>query len=336
MIFQHNRAKSSKKVNQLMRVLLIGSGAVGLSLASALYKSNVNVDIIARNETAEAIRKNGIERCGILGDVRVIPDKIRIFETIESADSGYNFIINSAKTTGNKDIAKGLENRRADILSSDGLMVLFQNGYGNEQAFLEAFDECRIYSASLAIGFRRPKPYISEVTVITSPVEIGSIFAAPSNACEKLAEAINSGGIPAGVTGEIDKILWKKLLYNCALNPLSAILRISYGGLVESESSKNLMENIIDEIFVVMLASGHKSFWEDSQSYKKDFFETILPPTYGHRSSTLQDIERRIPTEIDSLNGAVVRLGEKYHIETPCNSVITQIIKSLECHYGAK
>jgi len=318
-----------------MKVLLIGCGAVGLSLASALYKSNVDVDLIARGETAEAIRNNGIERCGILGNVFVEPDKIRVFEKIENAEGGYDFIINSAKTTGNADIAKGLADRKSNILSSNGIMVLFQNGYGNEQAFTDVFNMSRIYHASLAIGFRRPKPNISEVTVITSPVSIGSIFASPFEACEKLAEAINLGGIPAGVTDEIDKILWTKLLYNCALNPLSAILRTSYGGLIKSESSISLMEKIIDEIFEVMHAAGHESFWEDSRSYKKDFFEKILPPTLGHRSSTLQDIERRLPTEIDSLNGAVVRMGEKFKIKTPCNSVITQIIKSAESLYEA-
>ena len=58
-----------------------------------------------------------------------------------------------------------------------------------------------------------------------------------------------------------------------------------------------------------MCASGHETFWKDADSYIKDFFDKILPPTYGHRSSTLQDIERKIPTEIDSMNGAVVTMG---------------------------
>lgn len=127
--------------------------------------------------------------------------------------------------------------------------------------------------------------------------------------------------------------MWAKLLYNCALNPLSAILGVNYGGLIKSESGIQLFCQIIDEIFAVMNASGHSTFWLDAESYKKDFFENTLPPTYAHRSSTLQDMERKIPTEIDSLNGAVVRIGEAYHIPAPCNAVITRMIKSAESLY---
>lgn len=319
-----------------MKVLIIGCGAVGLSVASALYISDVVIDIIARGETAEAIRKNGIERCGVLGNVTVPPNKIRVFEKIEDAGGGYDFIINSAKTTGNADIAESLAVRKDDIISPGGLVVLFQNGYGNELKFTDVFEKQRIIHASLTIGFRRPKAFVSEVTVFKAPIAVGSLFGQTPEGCRKLAEAIERGGIPCSMTNEIGKTLWAKLLYNCALNPLSAILGSNYGGLIKSESSISLMEGIIDEIFAVMRAGGYETFWEDAETYKKEFFEKILPPTYEHRSSTLQDIERKIPTEIDSLNGAVVRMGEKLKIETPCNTVITKIIKSMEGLYDLK
>jgi len=320
---------------EIMKVLIIGCGAVGLSLASALYKSDIDVELAARDQTAEAIRQNGIERRGILGHVVIPPGKIRVLEKIANAESGYDFIIISTKATGNADIAASLATRKKDILNDQGLIVLFQNGYGNELAFTDIFSSHRIYHASFAIGFKRPKPNISEATVITTPISIGSIFGEPAEACEKLVEAIAQGGIPCYLTNEIGKTLWAKLLYNCALNPLSAILGINYGGLIKSESSISIMKNIINEIFAVMQAAGYETFWPDAKSYQKEFFAKILPPTYGHRSSTLQDIERKIPTEIDSLNGAVVRMGKMFHIETPCNTVITQIIKSLEGLYDA-
>ena len=316
-----------------MKVLLVGCGAVGLSLASALYTSDVETDLIARGETAEAIRKNGIERHGILGQAAIGPGKIRIFDTIDNAAGGYDFIIISAKATANADIAESLSNRKDDILSADGCIVLYQNGYGNEQAFTKIFEPGQIYHASFAIGFKRPVPYISEVTVITAPISIGSIFGCRAEACKKLAEAIDQGGIPCKLTNEIDKTLWAKLLYNCTLNPLSAILGTNYGGLLKSESSISLVEGIISEVFAVMQASGHETFWQDAAAYKKDFFEKILPPTYGHRASTLQDIERKIPTEIDSLNGAIVKMGQRLNVDTPRNKVITQIIKSIEALY---
>lgn len=316
-----------------MKILMIGCGAVGLSLASALYESNVETDLVARGKTAEAIRKNGMERCGLFGHVAIAPDKIRVYDRIEETGTGYDFLLNCAKTTGNAAIAESLSRRKADILGDKGRLVLFQNGFGNEQAFAGILDRHRIYHASLAIGFRRTKPNVSEVTVMSQPVTIGSIFGDPAEACENLADAIRRGGIPCRVTDEIGKTLWAKLLYNCALNPLGAILKTSYGGLVKSGSSISLIETIIEEIFAVMHAAGYETFWKDSASYKREFFEKILPPTYGHRSSTLQDMERGIPTEIDSLNGAVVKLGERLQIATPCNTVITRIIKAAESLY---
>lgn len=313
-----------------MKVLLVGCGAVGLSLASALYKSKVDLEIIARGVTAEALSENGIERRGLLGHVVIPPDEIRSYDKIEATESRYDFIIVSAKATANADIASCLARRKNDILAPDGRLILCQNGYGNEQAYSAIFDTSRIYHASFAIGFKRLEPYISEVTVITSPVSIGSIFGGPANACAKLANAIDLGGIPCVLTDEIDKTLWAKLLYNCTLNPLSAILGTDYGGLVRSNSSISLMEGIISEVFMVMHAAGHETFWKDAQSYIKDFFERILPPTYRHRSSTLQDIERQTPTEINSLNGAIVRMGEQLNIETPRNEMLTKIIRAME------
>jgi 2-dehydropantoate 2-reductase len=317
-----------------MKVLIIGCGAVGIATASALCNSDVETDLVARGTTAQSIRNNGIERYGLFGHVVVPANRLRVFNSVEEAGAGYDFVIISAKTTGNADIATGIAKRKTDILNSNGLIMLFQNGYGNEQVFKGIFDLQRIYHVSFAIGFQRPQPNISEVTVFSKPVSIGSIFGALAEAAANLADAIKNGGIPCEVTNEIGKTLWAKLLYNCALNPLSAILRVNYGGLAKSDSSIAIISNIIDEIFTVMHAAGCETFWKDSESYKKEFFEKILPPTYEHRSSTLQDIERKIPTEIDSLNGAVVRIGSEYHIETPYNKIIVQMIKSVESLYN--
>lgn len=319
-----------------MKVLLVGCGAVGLSLASALYTAGADTHLIVRGETAKAIENNGITRRGILGDALIPPEHLHLFDSIENTPGCYDFVINSTKATANGDIAARLARRQNDILAPGGRFVICQNGYGNERSFTDTFRTEQIYHASFAIGFRRPEPHISEVTVITSPVSIGSIFGTPAEICAPLAAAIDAGGIPCGVSEEIDKTLWAKLLYNCTLNPLSAILSTSYGGLIKSGSTIDLMTDIIREIFAVMHAGGHQTFWKDAQAYTTDFFDRILPPTYGHRSSTLQDIERKIPTEIDSLNGAVVQMGRTLGIETPRNTVMTQMIKAIEALYDTR
>lgn len=120
------------------------------------------------------------------------------------------------------------------------------------------------------------------------------------------------------------------MLYNCALNPLGTILDVNYGKLTENEYSKEIMDRIIDEIFDVINASEYETFWDNSEEYKKIFYNKLVPDTYEHISSTHQDVKRKIKTEIDSLNGSVIRLAETYGIDVSTNRIIYNLIKSIE------
>lgn len=316
-----------------MRVLLIGCGAVGLSLVAALHQAGAQVDLVARGETARAIREGGIERRGILAHAWVPPGSVGLAERPEEVPGGYDYVLISTKVTGNAELAAGFSLRKKDLLRGAGRLVLFQNGYGNERPFAGLFEPSRIFHAYIPIGFRRVRPNVSEVTVLKAPMDMGSLCGAPGAACAALAEALDRGGIPCRIDDQLGKTQWSKLLYNCTLNALGAILRTDYGGLVKSEDSVDIMRGIIREIFAVMQAGGYETFWPDAAAYEEEFFSRILPPTYGHRSSTLQDIERRLPTEIDSLNGAIAGLGRSLGVETPCNTFVTQIIRAMERLY---
>jgi 2-dehydropantoate 2-reductase len=107
-----------------------------------------------------------------------------------------------------------------------------------------------------------------------------------------------------------------KNLYNSTLNPLGAVLRVPYGKLAESRHATQIMNRLIEEIFGVMRRRLFHLL-ADAETYQKEFYGKILPPTYGHRSSTLQDVERKVKTEIESLNGLVVRLGDQYGRKSP-------------------
>lgn len=93
------------------------------------------------------------------------------------------------------------------------------------------------------------------------------------------------------------------------------------------------MDKVIEEIFEVIKASNNTTYWENAEEYKKEFYEKLVPSTFEHRASTLQDIERKMKTEIDTLTGSIIKLGKEYGIETPYNIVIYNIIKSLEFNF---
>lgn len=120
------------------------------------------------------------------------------------------------------------------------------------------------------------------------------------------------------------------MLYNTTLNPLGAILDMSYGELAATEHIVDIMNDLIKETFAVIDAAGYKTFWKTPKEYMDVFYGKLVPDTVAHRASTLQDIEKRQKTEIDTLNGCVQKLGRKYGVKTPTHDMIVEMIKGIE------
>ncbi|WP_405291393.1 ketopantoate reductase family protein [Methanobrevibacter sp.] len=316
-----------------MNILVIGSGAVGIGLAASMLSQGADISIFARDKTAKAIKENGIKRCGLFTHYEFTSDEVNVYETYEEIPKDtFEYVFITSKTTANDDISKKLNTHR-DILKEDFKIIIFQNGFGNDTAYLRFFDKAQVFSARVITGFTRPERHISEVTVYTEPLLIGSLQKQDPSELQPIADMITSSGIQCKLTDEVDKYLWAKMLYNCALNPLGAILDVNYGKLTENEYSKQLMDSIIDEIFDVIKASGYKTLWENSQEYKDIFYSKLVPDTYNHYSSTHQDIKRKIKTEIDSLTGKVIELGEANKVDVGTNKIIYNLIKSIESDF---
>lgn len=316
-----------------MEVLLLGSGAVGIGIAASIYDAGYNVDFVAKGKTNEKIKAGGIKRKGIFKGVYIPPEKIITYESISDiANKKYDYVLICTKSISNADTAKELEKCNY-VMKDNGSIVIFQNGWGNDEEFMKYFDKSQIYSARVITGFTRPEENISEVTVHAEPILIGSLYGEELDKADPLVKAIRDGGIPCEITREIEKALWAKMLYNCTLNPLGAVLGVEYGRLTESENSIHIMNGIIDEIFSLMKAAGYQTYWKGPEEYKKVFYGQLIPNTYRHRSSTLQDIEKKVKTEIDSLSGCLVRLGKKHNISVPNNTMIYNMIKALESYF---
>jgi 2-dehydropantoate 2-reductase len=313
-----------------MRALIYGGGSVGLGLASCLLKSGCPVDIIAREKTVWSLRKDGLLRTGIFGEYHAEPSKFGCNASLNELDEQtYDYVLVCTKSFDSFQAAKDLHEHKF-ISSEKTKVVLFQNGWGNAEAFTSFFDEQTVYTARVITGFRRHKPNEVEITVHADSIHIGSLFGAGLSVVQDLAEAINKGGIPCQTTGRIGKDIWAKMLYNCALNPLGAILDVPYGTLAEHESTRTIMNGIVEEVFAVMTKAGYETHWESVKDFLEVFYGKLVPDTAGHKSSTLQDITAKKTTEIDALNGAVVKLAGKFHIPVPCNSIVYNIIKFIE------
>ena len=316
-----------------MNILIIGAGSVGIGIATSLLSQDADISILARGETAKAIKENGIKRTGLFTNYSFTKDEVTVYEDyVEIPKNEFYFILITSKTTANEDISTKL-NENKDILKENCKILIIQNGFGNDKPYLRYFSKNQVYCARIITGFTRPERHISEVTVYTEPLLLGSLQGENPKCLSPIAEMITKSGIKCELTEEVDKYLWAKMLYNCTLNPLGAILNVNYGKLTENPYSKELMDNIIDEIFEVINASEYETLWDNSDEYRDIFYSKLVPDTYNHYSSTHQDIQRKIKTEIDSLTGTVIELGEKYNIDVSCNKIIYNLIKSIESEF---
>lgn len=313
-----------------MRVLIYGGGAVGLGIASCLLRSEIRVDIVAREDTVTALKSAGLVRTGIFGPVRAEPESFGCCRSLAESHGGpYDFILVCTKCFDSAFAAADLARHR-DRIGDDAGIVLFQNGWGSAQAFCAHFDRDQVYHARVITGFRRHRPNEVEITVHADAIHIGSLFSGDLSAVESLCRAIDVGGISCRKTEDIEKDLWAKMLYNCALNPLGAILRVPYGALAAQTTTRELMNRLVHEVFEVMTVAGYVTHWTHPRDFLEVFYGMLVPDTAGHRSSMLQDIVAGKQTEVDALNGAVIRLAEEHGLDVPHNRAVYNLVKFIE------
>jgi 2-dehydropantoate 2-reductase len=317
-----------------LNILIYGGGAVGLGIASCLIKSEQHVDILARKQTADSLKKEGLIRSGIFGTFRAEKDRFQVVESLPQIISrkAYDYILVCTKSFDSPKVGENLA-ENPHVFGEDTAIILCQNGWGNAEMLSPFFDEKNLFNARVITGFSRPKPNHVEITVHVDAIRMGSIYNKNLDSLKSICESIAKGGIPCEISYRIIRDIWAKMLYNCALNPLGAIFNVPYGKLGESRHTSIIMENIIKEIFRVMDKAGYETEWHSAEEYLAVFFNSLIPATAKHEASTLQDIKAMKKTEIDALNGAVVKLGKQYGVDVPFNKMVTEMIKFKEEQY---
>ena len=313
-----------------MKVLIYGGGAVGLGIASCLLKSKAQVDIITRQDTVKALRNKGLVRTGIFGGFSVDKNALASFTDLNKISARrYDYILVCTKSFDSAAAAKDLSEHK-NLFDENTKIVLFQNGWGNAEEFVPYFAKDLIYSARVITGFTRAQANQVIITVHADSIHIGSLFGFDTGCLDRLCTAISRGDIPCEKTADIEKDLWAKMLYNCALNGLGAILNVPYGVLARYESTRKIMNGIVEETFQVMAQAGYKSYWHRPDDFLHVFYGRLVPDTAKHKPSTLQDIAAGKRTEIDALNGAVIKLAEQHHLKVPYNSAVYNLVKFIE------
>jgi 2-dehydropantoate 2-reductase len=311
--------------------VIVGAGAVGIGVGTALLAAGEPVVFVARGARSRALRDHGCARTGLFGDASFPGSALAVTDTLDAVAQAPSSILLATKAFATEEVARSLAARPL-LVRGDAPIVSLQNGLGNAEVLAAALDSQRVFSASILIGFRRTAESRVDVTVCAKPMQIGSLYRADLSPVAALVRSLALGGIPTETNDDIAGELWSKALYNCALNPLGAILRVPYGALGRSAETRSLMERVVREIFDVMHASGEHTHWGDAERYLEHFYRDLLPPTAEHESSMLQDVRAGRRTEIDALCGEIVRRGSAAGVDTPVNRALHQLIRAIEAN----
>lgn len=308
------------------KYLIFGMGALGSIFGGFLQESGCYVTYVGRGEHFKAVLEKGLKITGIWGDHTISASEIDGFSDPTAIGGKFDVILLCVKSMHTDDAAGQAE----PLLEKDGIMVSIQNGLNNWEAIANHVGEDRTVGARVIFGAEIPEPGLAKVTVIADKVLLGEPFG-PVNRLllETVKKDLNCAGIPTEQVSQEDirSAMWVKVLYNSALNPLSAILEVPYGKLGQSPETRKIMRKVIKEIFQVMEKNGIVVPFKDSADYYRFFLEKQLPPTSEHHSSMLQDISSGRLTEIEALNGAISQDAKKLGVETPYNDFLTALIR---------
>ncbi len=312
----------------MLHYLIFGAGAIGTLIGGLLAGAGHRVIFIGRKTNMDALRNQGISITGLWGNHQIPSQKAyESIDDIPNNDRDFDHILICTKAFSTREAIEAC----LPVIKDATLVISCQNGYGNCQTIADYTGWERTLGARVITGVELTQPGTIQVTVHADSVRIGHYLREfPMPYLESIALNLREAGIPAEATDQLEQYIWAKVLYNAALNPLGALLGVTYGQLAEQEETRKLMNRIMDEAFTVTQTAGIKQFWETADEYRQAFYEKMIPPTAAHYPSMLRDLEKGRRTEIEALNGAICALGAEYSVETPVNDIVTSLIRFRE------
>lgn len=314
-----------------MQVLIMGAGAIGSAVAGFMAQAGHRVTLVGRESHMDAIAAHGLRISGIWGDHHVTHGLIPRTDLDGLEPSTFDWVLITTKSYDTAAAAAAL----TPLVGPDTLVCSYQNGLGNAETIAQHIGWPQTVGARAIYGVRLTEPGAITVTVIAEPTALGVYDpATPVDRVQAMASAMDAAGLPTVYTEAISTVLWAKVAYNCALNPLSALLDVPYGALAETENTRAILREVVTELYAVGQAMGIALEPASAEAYCRHLFDNLIPPTAAHYASMHDDLQHGRPTEIDALNGAIARYGAQYGIPCPTNTLLTRLIKAHEHHHA--
>jgi 2-dehydropantoate 2-reductase len=293
-----------------VNIAVMGAGAVGCYYGGMLARAGHAVTLIGRRQHVEAVR-----RAGLFVETQSFQAHVPLAASTEvEGVRGAKLVLFCVKSMDTERAAAEI----APHLQPDALVLGLQNGVDNAERIRAVLphEVCPavVYVATEMAGPGHVKHHGR-----------GELVIGPAAASQELVTLFAGAGVPVQISDNVTGALWAKLIVNCAYNALSAVSQLAYGRLVQGEGVDAVMRDVVQECLAVAHAEG--------VTVPSDMWEAVkriagTMPT--QLSSTAQDLARGKRSEIDHLNGYIVRRGEALGVAVPANRVLHALVKLLE------
>jgi len=300
-------------VSKMEPILIVGTGALATLFAARLSEAGVGVTMLGTWQAGlEALREEGARLVGLDGVEYAYP--VRATDDPAECRGARLALV----------LVKGWQTERAArqlsaCLDEDGLALTLQNGLGNREILVGNLGSRRVSLGVTTTGATLLGPGLVRLG------GEGAISLEEHLRLEPVEAMLRSAGFTVNVVEDVRSLVWGKLVVNAAINPLTALLRVPNGELLQRPTALSLMDKLASEAAEVARALGVDLPFESPGSAA----EEVARQTAANRSSMLQDVLRGAPTEIDAICGAIVRAGEAASVPTPVNRVMWELVKAL-------
>jgi 2-dehydropantoate 2-reductase len=294
----------------------MGSGSMGSLFGGFLAESGVDVTLIDRKPTVDAIKRYGLQITGISGNHHIRVKTSHKPSEVEAVD----LVLIMVKAYDTEQAVIDAD----PLIGKNTWVMCLQNGLGNEDIVASVIGRERVIRGVTTNGVILEKPGKIIHTGAGETI-IGRCYEPNTPEVDNIALMISESGLPTSVTPNISGIVWGKALVNAGINPFGALTGLKNGELLEVPEIVASMKELVLEGVKVAEKLGVNLL---SDPVEKTF--EVARETAQNKNSMLQDIERGKRTEIDFINGAISRYGKNHNIPTPMNDMITSLVKGLE------
>ena len=305
-----------------MKIVMLGAGALGSTIGGTLAMGGNDVHFVDMwQEHGDLINKDGLHMTNEKEDWYVRVDARTTADTIGEAD----LVIVLVKSFATKQAVEQL--KQTNVIGKNTLVMSLQNGLGNEETIASVIGSENVISGKTYVGGRLIQAGYISAGVQGKWTYIGELNGEITDRIQTVCNVFNDAGLLCEVSDNIKGLIWDKLLINVAAGALCGITRLPYGPLYEEDYIKDVAVAAIQEGIQVAKAAGVVLKSEDPQ-YPWVAASEGLPGTF--KTSILQSLELKRPTEIDFINGSIVEWGKKYGIATPVNQTLVACVKGIE------